>query len=87
LGGFGCISQAQECTGATLVCGASSDCGEGLVCCLQLIGEIDATSECKSACTNGPGRERRLCSDDSECSANRPFCRDTTFGIRVCTRF
>jgi hypothetical protein len=87
LGGFGCISQAQECTGATLVCGASSDCGDGLVCCLQLIGEAHATSQCKSECTNGPGRERRLCNEDSECSPNRPFCRDTTFGVRVCTRF
>jgi hypothetical protein len=87
LGGFGCISQDQDCSGATLVCGSSSDCGDGLVCCLQVIGEVDATSECKSACSNGPGRERRLCTGDDECSPERPFCRDTAFGVRVCTRF
>lgn len=87
LGGFGCISQDQKCSGATLVCGASRDCGDGLVCCLQVIGEVDATSECKSECSGGPGRERRLCTDDSECGPDRPFCRDTAFGVRVCTRF
>jgi hypothetical protein len=87
LGGFGCIPRDQDCSGATLVCGSSSDCGDGLVCCLQVIGEADATSECKSECTNGPGRERRLCTTDDECGPNRPFCRDTALGVRVCTRF
>jgi hypothetical protein len=88
LGGFGCISSAQECTGAVLNCGSSSDCDGGGVCCLQIIGEVNATADCKSECEGmGPGRERRLCTEDSECSPNRPFCRDTTFGVRVCTRF
>jgi hypothetical protein len=88
LGGFGCIPEFQECSGALLNCGSSSDCGGQGVCCLQLIGEVDATADCKSECEGmGPGRERRLCTEDSECSPNRPFCRDTTFGIRVCTRF
>jgi hypothetical protein len=89
LGGLGCVPEDQECGGATLLCGSSSDCTDNQVCCLQLIGEVDATAECKDACGQGMGaqRERRLCTTDAECSPNRPNCRDTTFGVKVCTRF
>lgn len=88
LGGMGCVAEEQECTGATLLCGTTADCTDDQVCCLQIIGETNATAQCKDACEGrGPGRERRLCSNDSECSPNRPFCRDTTFGVKVCTRF
>jgi hypothetical protein len=89
LGGFGCLPEGQECTGATLLCSTTDDCTDDQVCCLRLIGEANATAQCKDACEAGMGaqRERRLCTSDAECSNNRPFCRDTTFGVRVCTRF
>jgi hypothetical protein len=88
LGGFGCIPENQECSGATLNCGSSGDCGGNQVCCLRLVGEVSAASYCKDECAGmGPGRERELCTDDSDCGAERPRCRDTAFGVRVCSRF
>jgi hypothetical protein len=89
LAGLGCFTDGEECPGATLLCGSTSDCTDDQVCCLRLIGETNATAQCKDACEAGMGgqRERRLCTNDAECSNNRPFCQDTTFGVKVCTRF
>ena len=87
LGGFGCIPAGQSCAGATLDCGASSDCGGNDVCCLQIVGNSSVGSSCKNNCSGmGSGRERQLCTTDQECQGNRR-CRDTVFGVRVCTRF
>lgn len=85
LGGFACIRQYEPCNGAVLSCSSSSDCGGDDVCCLIVVGEVGGGSECKANCQSmGMFRERQLCSTDAEC----PFehCRETVFGVKVCTR-
>lgn len=86
LGGVGCIPKGQACGGAVLDCGASSDCDGNQVCCLTIVGEVGSNSQCKNSCMGmGPGRERQLCSSDADCQ-NQRRCRDTVFGVSVCTR-
>lgn len=87
LGGFGCIPEGEACNGAVLHCGAASDCDGNQVCCLRIVDEVGSGSACKDSCQGmGPDRERQLCHTDADCAANRQ-CRDTVFGISVCTRF
>lgn len=87
LGGLGCIPEDQACNGTVLNCGSSSDCGGNQVCCLRFLDEVGSGSECKNNCDGmGPGRERQLCNTDDDCRGNRT-CRDTVFGVSVCTRF
>ena len=85
--GFACIPEEDACGGAILSCGAAADCSGDDVCCLRVLGEVGSSSACKSSCRGmGPDRERQLCRTDEECAGNRR-CRDTVFGISVCTRF
>jgi hypothetical protein len=87
LGGLGCIPEDQACNGAVLNCGSSSDCEGNQVCCLSLLGDVGSGSACKDACVGmDAGRERQLCVMDADCRGNRT-CRDTVFGVSVCTRF
>ena len=87
LGGFGCIPEDRDCGGAVLNCGSSTDCGGNQVCCLHIVGEVGSSSSCKNSCAGmGPGRERQLCTSDDDCGGQRR-CRDTVFGVSVCTRF
>ncbi len=87
LGGFGCIPAGQTCNGAVLNCGSTGDCEGNQVCCLSIINDVGSGSACKDACDGmGGGRERQLCGTDADCRGNRK-CRDTVFGVAVCTRF
>lgn len=87
LGGLACIPEDEDCNGAVLNCGSSSDCEGNQVCCLSFIGEVGTGSACKNGCDGmGPSRERQLCVTDDDCRGNRS-CRDTVFGISVCSRF
>ena len=86
LAGFGCVPQGAACSGAVLECGATSDCVGNQVCCLDIVDAVGSSSRCKSSCTGrGPTRERQLCTTDDDCQ-NQRRCRDTVFGISVCTR-
>jgi hypothetical protein len=85
LGGFGCIPQNQDCNGAVLSCSNSNDCSGDDVCCLRVIDEVGESSQCKANCQSmGMFRERQLCSTDAECRFDH--CRETVFGVKVCTR-
>lgn len=87
LAGLACIPEDDACNGAVLNCGSTSDCEGSQVCCLSFIGEVGSGSACKNGCDGmGPGRERQLCVTDDDCRGSRS-CRDTVFGISVCTRF
>lgn len=85
-GGFGCIPESQDCTGAVLNCSNSDDCPGSTVCCLKVVeAEVGSGSQCKAACLGmGPQRERQLCQSGDECPFG--FCRPTVFGVSVCTR-